>query len=88
VFRIHHGTSLGSYVRRLRLEWASRQLVAGDLPLCDIAAQAGFADQAHFTRAFREYAGVPPGRFRSMVRHDPHRSARDLLPHSRVPRGR
>ena len=88
VFRIHHGTSLGSYVRRLRLEWASRQLVAGDLPLCDIAVQAGFADQAHFTRAFREYAGVPPGRFRRVARHVTPGPARDLLAHSRAPRGR
>ena len=28
--------------------------------------EAGFADQSHFTRAFRRQFGVTPGRYRAM----------------------
>lgn len=66
VFRRHLRSSVAEYVRRLRLEWAAAALAAGDVPLAAIAARAGFADQSHFTRAFRGYAGVSPGRYRSL----------------------
>lgn len=35
------------------------------LPLADIAADAGYADQAHMTRAFRQWFGTTPARLRS-----------------------
>jgi AraC family transcriptional regulator len=60
VFRRACGETLGEYVRRRRLEEAVRAL-ASDTSLAEIAAQAGFADQAHFTRVFRRYFGVSPG---------------------------
>jgi AraC family transcriptional regulator len=63
-FRRHHGTSVGSYVRRLRLAWAADRLARSGQPLAEIAADAGFADQSHFTRAFRGYSGRTPRAFR------------------------
>jgi AraC family transcriptional regulator len=66
-FRREYGVSVGDYARRLRLEWAAAEL-AGDAPLAEIAAGAGFADQSHFTRSFRRYAGTTPGRYRKLVR--------------------
>jgi AraC family transcriptional regulator len=32
-----------------------------------IAAQAGFADQSHFTRLFKHHVGTTPARYRSML---------------------
>lgn len=68
VFRRHHHDSVGGFVRRLRLEWAVRQLATTDIPLVDVARRAGYADQSHLTRAVTAHLGVPPGRFRREVR--------------------
>jgi AraC family transcriptional regulator len=65
VFRAHHGVSVGEYGRRMRLAWAATEISRGDTPLGVIATQAGFADQSHFTRAFKRFAGTTPARFRA-----------------------
>jgi AraC family transcriptional regulator len=67
-FRARHGVSVGEYGRRLRVEWAARELACGDLPLAMLAAQAGFADQSHFTRCFKRLLGTTPGRYRDETR--------------------
>jgi AraC family transcriptional regulator len=67
-FRCRYGETLGGYARRLRLEWAAVQLLETDVPLACLAAEAGFADQSHFTRSFKRQFGVPPGRYRTAGR--------------------
>ena len=67
-FRREYGVTVGQYARDLRLEWATSQLALPDSSLAEVSAGAGFADQSHFTRAFRAYAGVTPGRYRELVR--------------------
>ncbi len=52
------------YHRRLRIERAKEMLGARDLPLTEVALACGFASQSHFTTAFRDHVGVPPGRWR------------------------
>jgi AraC-like DNA-binding protein len=48
--------------RLLRVEHAAKRVRAGD-PLPDIAYGAGYADQAHFNRDFRELVGCSPSKF-------------------------
>jgi AraC family transcriptional regulator len=67
-FRRVFGVSPGQYLRRLRLDWAAEQLEQTELPIALIALRAGFADQSHFTRAFRRHAGGTPAAFRGMAR--------------------
>ena len=67
-FRREYGTGVGEYARTLRIEWALARLGAGNRTLAEVAADAGFADQSHFTRAVRAYAGVTPARYRELVR--------------------
>jgi AraC family transcriptional regulator len=62
-FRRHYGASVGEYVRALRLQWA-RDAIADGGTLAEIAMQAGFADQSHFTKAFARTFGVAPGEYR------------------------
>ncbi len=68
-FRRWFGRSLGAHVRARRLAAAAAALRDADLPLAALAADLGFADQAHFTRAFRARFGIPPARFRRRARH-------------------
>lgn len=67
-FRDRFHVPLGTYIRRLRIEWATREVAETVEPLCAIAARAGFADQSHFTREFRKLHGVSPARYRELRR--------------------
>ncbi|HSM35109.1 MAG TPA: AraC family transcriptional regulator [Longimicrobiales bacterium] len=66
-FRRTHGVSVPRYLRRLRLQRAAALLAGTDRPISDIALAAGFYDQSHLTRVFRQALGVTPGVYRSMV---------------------
>jgi AraC family transcriptional regulator len=68
VFRSQYGESLGGCARRLRLEWAAEQLVRTDVRLAALAVEAGFVDQSHFTRTFRQQFGMTPARYRAALR--------------------
>lgn len=69
VFRTHFKLSMGSYVRRLRLDWAARELGRSDASLAAVALAAGFADQSHFTRFFKRHTGLTPNAYRRSMRH-------------------
>jgi transcriptional regulator GlxA family with amidase domain len=63
-FKQHMGCSIGEYARQSRISRARTLLVASTLSLVDIAAECGFADQAHFSREFKRLAGSTPLAFR------------------------
>jgi AraC-like DNA-binding protein len=60
------GVAPGVYLRQLRALKARRLLQAGQAP-ASVAQALHFADQAHFTRVFKEVHGIPPGRFRRLA---------------------
>ena len=66
-FRIALGTSPHRYQLMRRLEHA-REAIHQARPLAEVACDAGFADQAHFTRAFSSAFGLTPGRYRALRR--------------------
>jgi AraC family transcriptional regulator len=67
-FRKHFGSTIGTYIRRLRVEHASRELVTSDRALVEIALAAGFADQSHFSKVFKRLACMTPSQFRACAR--------------------
>jgi AraC family transcriptional regulator len=67
-FRRHHGVTISNYVRQRRIERARAAVAKGELPLSAIAIGAGFADQSHFTRVFRQAFGETPGQYARALR--------------------
>jgi AraC family transcriptional regulator len=67
VFRRVYRCSMAEYQTGVRIRAACALLAKRDLTLAQIALQAGFADQSHFTRAFAATVRCPPGAFRRMV---------------------
>jgi len=64
LFRASMHTTLGAYQRRLRIEWVARQLRTTSVPIATLADQAGFTDQSHLGRVFRETTGTTPAAYR------------------------
>ncbi|MFC3936732.1 helix-turn-helix transcriptional regulator [Acidovorax facilis] len=60
VLRQWLGMAPREYLRAVRLLRA-KQLVMNGEPVASVAAECGFADQAHFTRWFRRTFGYTPG---------------------------
>lgn len=67
-FRAHLRCSPAEYMRRLRLEYAREALMTTARPIAEVALEAGFYDQAHFTSAFRRRYGATPAQCRGSRR--------------------
>ncbi len=63
-FRQRYGTTIGEFVRKLRIEQASAELMKSDRPLAEVALRAGFVDQSHFSKVFKSYLGTTPAKYR------------------------
>lgn len=63
-FKKHYRTTVGEYVRRLRLDWAMRRLSETKDSIAEIASAAGFYDQSHFSHLFKQHTGFTPAEFR------------------------
>jgi AraC-like DNA-binding protein len=61
-FRAETGLPPHAYLNQLRVRQA-RLLLDDGVPPAAVAAQTGFADQAHLTRHFKRVIGVPPGAY-------------------------
>lgn len=58
------GTSFRDMVEDVRRRTAETLLREGKVTLPDVAFLLGFSDVSTFTRAFKRWCGVPPGKFR------------------------
>jgi len=67
VFRRVYHCSIAEEQRRLRVDFARGRLHDRDASLAEIALEAGFSDQPHFSRAFKQVTGMTPARYRSAV---------------------
>jgi len=67
VFRRVYHCSIAEEQRRLRVEYARERLRDGDASIAEIALEAGFSDQPHFSRAFKQVTGMTPARYRTAL---------------------
>jgi AraC family transcriptional regulator len=68
VFRKHYGCSVGQHIRRLRLDYAAREVMLSENSLAEISVAAGFYDQSHFTKFFKRHTGIAPAKMRALAR--------------------
>lgn len=64
-FNRQHGLPPYAWLNVLRLKEARRRLMAGEA-VAAVAADLGFADQAHLTRRFKAAFGITPGAYRRL----------------------
>jgi AraC-like DNA-binding protein/ligand-binding sensor protein len=64
IFREEMGENLSAYLNRLRVEKAAGLLTEGKAALNKIAEACGFEDQSWFSKIFKNYMGISPGRYR------------------------
>lgn len=64
-FRHHYRVTIGDFLRSCRIEFACEQLRSSKLPIADIALDAGFAHQSHFTSVFKRLTGMSPREYRN-----------------------
>ena len=68
LFRKTFGITPGQYARKIRLNEACRLIRESENSLSDIAATAGFFDQASMTHAFRSELKITPNKYRQRFR--------------------
>lgn len=62
-FKLRYGMTPHAYLVNRRIQFARQQLRQGRL-ITEVALEAGFADQAHFQRAFKQHLAATPGQYR------------------------
>ncbi|TSE04889.1 helix-turn-helix domain-containing protein [Aquimarina algiphila] len=63
-FKAHIGLSPKFYVRIIRFSYIFRLIQEGDIDWSDIVFQAGFYDQSHFIKNFKEFTGEDPSQYK------------------------
>ncbi|CAN5668037.1 hypothetical protein BH09VER1_BH09VER1_01290 [soil metagenome] len=67
LFKDELGVGPMAYVRQLRLDAACRRLVASHETVGQVAEAVGFGDPFHFSKAFKEHAGMSPRAYREQA---------------------
>ena len=73
-FKQYYGLTPHAYMVNRRIQFARSQLRNGAL-IADVALAAGFADQAHFQRTFKQHFAATPGQYREILKpsaNNPH----------------
>ena len=63
-FKTIFGRTIHAEIQRVKLQRARELVCTTDLPLKQIATQAGFATPEHMSRLFRQHLGRTPGEYR------------------------
>ncbi|MEZ5344765.1 MAG: AraC family transcriptional regulator [Pyrinomonadaceae bacterium] len=65
-FRRYFDHTIGDYIRKKRIEFSCLKLAGSGTPIKEIALEAGFFDQSHFTRVFKKATGTTPSAYRQI----------------------
>ena len=71
-FRRRQGCTVGEYIRRRRIEFACDRISRSNASLSQIALEAGFSHQSHFSVTFKRVIGMTPDEYRRIFTHANH----------------
>lgn len=63
-FRLATGFTPHEYLLFRRIEWAKTAMLTSKMNLCEIALEAGFQAQAHFSTVFKRFTGTSPAQWK------------------------
>lgn len=63
-FKLYFGTTIHQYILAIKMELAEQQIQNSDQSMKEISFALGFKTDAHFSEAFKNYFGYPPGQLR------------------------
>ncbi|MCL2008744.1 MAG: helix-turn-helix domain-containing protein [Treponema sp.] len=66
IFKEEMGENLSGYLNRLRVERAAALLTETGKSLTEISGLCGFKDKSWFSKIFKSYFGISPGRYREI----------------------
>jgi AraC family transcriptional regulator len=66
-FRNEYNCTVGEYIRKLRIDFACKEMTNSDATIAEVALASGFSDQSHFSRTFKRFTGLTPTQFRTSV---------------------
>lgn len=69
MFKKSTGTSPHQFILERRIKYAKYLLIETEEPLVEVALSCGWANQSHFTTAFKRLVGVTPRHYRHW--HEP-----------------
>jgi len=64
VFKEETNQTFSDYVLEFRMNKAKEWLVHTAMPIKEIASELSYANVTNFTRAFKQFFGIPPGKYR------------------------
>ncbi|MBZ9539067.1 DNA-binding response regulator [Modicisalibacter tunisiensis] len=70
LFRRMTKMTFQEYLLSRRIEEAKRLLVNSRTSVTDVCFTVGFRDLSYFTRIFQRYVGMPPSRYRQVIREN------------------
>jgi YesN/AraC family two-component response regulator len=63
LFKAHYGKSLKEYMSNVKIDYIKQLLLTSELPLSDVAYNAGFYDYKYFLKFFKYHEGITPTQF-------------------------
>ena len=67
LFKSYSNESFNAFLKRLRMEHATRLLTDSRCTIDEITFNCGFGSTTYFIKAFKTFYGVSPGRFRKAI---------------------
>jgi len=69
LFKEEIGMSYSDYLNKVRIE-ASKDLLNKNLSLAEIAQEVGFNDQSYFSKVFKKFEDISPGKWKKGLRKE------------------